>query len=152
MSYDLKEAARHIVHDYTYLVAAGSGTQQSLPHPFNHYAERTFLVYCRAFAGFFDRAGDSRDMHARDFVDEASDSTLEKWSKWHTHMDQHLMHLSKARIDNTTPWTGADNKAILEGFQATWREFYKRLKPSLQPEFDAQIEVHQKQFPDIPLR
>jgi hypothetical protein len=151
MSYDLEKATRHIVHDYAYLVAAGNGTQRSLAHPFNHYAERTFLVHCRAFAGFFSNGTDGRDMYARDFIDGELIPTLGAWS-WHTHIDQHLMHLSKARIDNTREWTGSDNKAILEGFQATWREFYKKLKPSVRPQFDAQIEVHQKQFPDVPLR
>ena len=91
-------------------------------------------------------------MYARDFIEGNYDPMLDAWATWHTHLDQHLMHLSKARIENRRPWTGADNKAILEGLQNTWREFYKRLKPSVKSEFDAQLEVHQKQFPDIPLR
>ena len=115
MSYDLEKAAPHIVHDYAYLVSAGHDTQNPLPFPFNHYAERTFLVHCRAFAGFFGNGTDSRDMYARDFVEGPSATTLAAWDTWHKHMDQHLAHLSKARIDNTREWTGEDNKAILKG-------------------------------------
>ena len=121
MNYDLNKAARHVVHDYAYLVAAGNDTQNPLSHPFNHYAERTFLVHCRAFAGFFKHGGDTRDMYAKDLVDTPTTQTLDTWTSWHDHLDKHLAHLSKARIDNTRPWTGADNKKILDGFQATSR-------------------------------
>jgi hypothetical protein len=43
-TYDVKAAVRHVVHDYAYLVVAASDKQRSLAHPFNHYAERTFVV------------------------------------------------------------------------------------------------------------
>jgi len=152
MSYDLKEAAKHVVHDYAFLVSAGHDTQNPLPFPFHHYAERTFLVHCRAFAGFFGNGTDSRDMYARDFVNGNSATTLAAWDAWHKHIDQHLAHLTKARITNTRSWTGKDNKAILDGFQQTWREFYKILEPSLKPAFDTQIDARQKEFPNVPLR
>jgi hypothetical protein len=152
MNYDLKKAAKHVVHDYAYLVVAGNDTQNPLPNPYNHYAERIFLVHCRVFAGFFGNGHDDRDMYARDFVDGSSDPTLDTWCSWHTHLDQHLMHLSKARVENTRAWTGDDNKAILEGFQKTWRAFYEILKPPLKPFFDAEIDTMQKQFPKVPLR
>src|SRR5580765_834316 len=103
MSYDLHKAAKHVVHDYAYLVSAGEDTQNALPHPYNHYAERTFLIHCRALAGFFEDGNDTRDMYAKDFVNtnQRLTSTLDAWERWQPHMDQHLAHLSQARIRNT---------------------------------------------------
>jgi hypothetical protein len=151
MSYDLQAAVRHVVHDYAYLVVAGHDTQNPLPHPFNHYAERTFLFHCRAFAGFFKGVGDPRDMYAKDFVDMPTTGAPAVWTAWHDHVDKHLAHLSSKRITNTIPWTGSDNKKILDGFQATWRDFFSKLKPSLKPRFDSEIAAMQKQFPGVPL-
>ena len=151
MNYDLEKAAKHVVHDYVYLVAAGHDTQNPLPHPYNHYAERTFLVHCRAFAEFFKDGHDSRDMYAKDFVDTPTTQTLDAWNNWHDHMSKHLAHLTKARIDNTRAWTGEDNKKILDGFQATWRDFYSKLAPSLRPTFNAEIAAMQQQFPRVQL-
>jgi len=93
MNYDLNEAAKHIVHDYAYLLAAGHDTQKPLPHPLNHYAERTFLVHCRAFAKFFAEGNDTRDMYAKDFIDPSTISTAQNWRKWHDHVDKHLVLL-----------------------------------------------------------
>ena len=151
MNYDLHRAAKHVVHDYAYLVVAGHDTQNPLPHPYNHYAERTFLVHCRAFAGFFKHGNNPRDMYAKHFVDKPTTSMLAAWGEWHVHVDQHLAHLTKARTTNTRPWTGADNKKILDGFQTTWQDFYSKLKPSLRSTFDAEIAAMQKQFPTVPL-
>jgi hypothetical protein len=151
-SYDLANAAKHIVHDYAYLVSAGNDTQKPLRHPFNHYAERTFLIHCRAFAKFFDNNGtDTRDMYAKDFVHTPIVSNLTAWGNWHKHIDKHLAHLTKERITNTTPWTGADNKKILDEFRLMWQDFYKNIDPSLRPVFDAEIAAMQQQFPGVPL-
>jgi hypothetical protein len=42
MAYDLKEAAKHVIHDYAWLVAAGTDTQRQMPGRTNHYAETHF--------------------------------------------------------------------------------------------------------------
>jgi hypothetical protein len=60
MNYDLDGAAKHIIHDYASLVAAGTDTQRTMPGRCNHYAERTFLGHCRAFAGFFSNLRDTK--------------------------------------------------------------------------------------------
>jgi hypothetical protein len=67
--------ARRFQHDYAFLMVAGHDTQNGLVNPHNHYAERTFLVHCRAFAKFFSNEMDNRDMYARDFVDVMLGST-----------------------------------------------------------------------------
>src|SRR5579863_8966564 len=146
MSYDLHKAAVHIVHDYAWLVAAGTDTQKGLANPFNHYAERTFLVHARAFSDFFSTKANPNDMYARDFVLSRYAAKVRAWNKWHDHLNQHLMHLSKQRIKNTRPWTGADNKMILEGFQAAWNDFYSKLKPSVKPSFDRELANIRGQF------
>lgn len=148
MSYDLKAAAKHIVHDYAFLVAAGLDTQKPLGFPLNHYAERTFLVHCRAFAKFFDTDGsDPRDMYAKDFIDQPVDPRrLETWKKWHDHVSKHLAHLSTSRITNTEPWTGEDNKKVLEEFQDMWQDFYTKVKPDVRSAFDAEIAKMQQTF------
>lgn len=152
MSYDLQKAVKHVVHDYTYLVVAGTDTQNPLSHPFNHYAERTFLVHCRTFAGFFKPRNNSMDMFAEDFVDMPTSGAPPSWTVWHDHVDKHLAHLSQKRITNTVPWTGSDNKKILDGFRATWRDFYSKLKPPLKPTFDAEIAANQRSYPGVPLK
>jgi hypothetical protein len=152
VKYDLHAAVKHVVHDYTYLVVAGTDTQNHLPHPFNHYAERTFLVHCRAMAKFFENGRDARDMYARDFLQTPITRNLATWDHWHDHVDKHLAHLTIGRLDkNVVPWMGTQNKDFLREFRAMWEEFYKNLEPSLKPTFDAEIAAMQKQFPKVPL-
>jgi hypothetical protein len=161
MSYDLNEGAKHLVHDYAWLCAAGYDCTRGDKHlsgRSNHYGERTFLVHCRAVSDFFgppktDRKGKllDRDMFACDFMDSPSDPQLKKWEEWHDHMDKHLMHLSRSRITNTNPWAGQDKREMLEGFKATWREFYAKLKPSVKPAFDTALETFRQEFGDVPL-
>ena len=151
MSYVREDAVKHIVHDYAYLVASGHATQGPLSFPFNHYAERTFLVHCRAFAKFFSSDSDSRDLYAREFALTMPAVTLAAWDTWHTHIDQHLMHLTKGRVKNKRPWTGADNRAILEAFERTWGDFYKNLDTAVKPVFDTELAAMQKQFPEVKL-
>jgi hypothetical protein len=151
MSYDLREAAKHVVHDYAWLVAAGTDTGRVMPGRTNHYAERTFLVHCRAFAGFFSSGTDHRDMYARHFVANPRSPQLRAWEKWHKHIDRQLMHLTKARVKNKRPWTGADNELILESFRKTWGEFHAEIKPTMKPTFDIELRAMQKQMPDVSL-
>ena len=151
MTYDPKDAVRHIVHDYVYLVAAGTDTQRPLPHPFNHYAERTFHVHCRAFGGFFSGEGDIRDLYARDFTRQPFLRALPLWDKWRNHVDKHLMHLTQGRITNKIPWTGEPNLRLLEEFRAVWDEFLVALRDELRPLFDREIEGHRKEFQGYPL-
>jgi hypothetical protein len=90
-------------------------------------------------------------MYARHFVNNPSSPQLTAWKKWHDHMNQHLMHLTIARVTNRRPWTGADNASILKGFQKTWREFYAEITPGLKPIFDAELRQMREQMPDVPL-
>ncbi len=151
MSFDLKAAVEHIVHDYSYLIVSGEDTQNSLRGPYNHYAERTFLVHCRSLAKFFSMETDSRDMYARDFVDTMPRVELATWDCWRDHIDKHIMHLTQKRITNRVPWTGSDNKQMLKEFRAAWRDFYDALKPSLKLEFDKQLAAKQIQMPQVRL-
>lgn len=128
MAYNLKDAVKHIVHDYVFLVVAGTDIQKPLTNPLNHYAERTFLTHCRSLAKFFSAGGDERDMHAREFTQKPFERNFPIWDKWRTHIDQHLMHLSKGRVENTVPWTGEPNKCMLEEFKAVWSEFLGEVK------------------------
>lgn len=151
MSYDLDAAAEHVVHDYAYLLVSGQDTQNSLAGPYNHYAERTFLVHCRSFAKFLSNGNDQRDMYARHFVDSMPQISLPTWTSWADHIDKHLMHLTKARTTNSIPWTGAANKDFLSEFKGAWAKFYSALKPSLKPKFDEHLAAKQKQIPQIGL-
>ena len=146
MAYSPKDAIKHIVHDYVYLVAAGTDVQRSRPHPFNHYAERTFLVHCRALGDFFSGKGDPRDLYARQFTVRPFVRTVQTWSNWNDHIDKHLMHLTKGRAAKKNPWTGEANKLILEEFRVVWREFLKELKDDLKPLFDREIDGHRTSF------
>jgi hypothetical protein len=146
MDYDPKDAVKHVVHDYVYLVTAGTDLQRSQTPPFNHYAERTFLVHCRALGDFFSDGNDRRDLHARDFTRTPFVRELPAWDHWRGHIDKHLMHLTKARITNTIPWTGEPNKSFLEEFRAVWREFLSELKEELKPLFKEEINRHQAYF------
>jgi len=88
MNYDPKDAVKHVVHDYVYLVAAGTDTQRDRHgHPFNHYAERTFLVHCRAFGAFFCGKGKSDDVYATDFTRGQFVGYAPTWDKWRDHTD-----------------------------------------------------------------
>jgi hypothetical protein len=136
MGYDLESAAIHIVHDHASLLKAGQDTQNALRGPYNHYAERTFLVHCRAFSKFYSNGTDTRDMYAIDFVDNMPAISLPVWDKWHKHIDQHLMHLTISRTTNKIPWTGEPNKVFLREFKTAWTAFYGALKPSLKSIFD----------------
>jgi hypothetical protein len=148
MAYNPKDGIKHIVHDYVYLVVSGTDTQRPLKNPFNHYAERTFLTHCRAVAKFLSAENDARDMYARDFTKTPFERKLPIWDKWSMHIDQHLMHLSKSRVENTVPWTGEPNKCMLEEFKAVWAAFLGELKSEMKPLFTEAMKEHQKAFKD----
>ena len=138
--YDLDKAALHIVHDYASLVTAGRDTTRSgLSYPFNHYAERTFLVHCRALAKFFSSENDGRDVYASHFTATPFVRTLSVWQQWSDHIDKHLMHLTKARITKPGRWTGEPNSAILAEFEQTWADFVSALRPELRGQFESEI-------------
>jgi len=147
MAYDPKDAVRHVVHDYVYLAAAGTDTQRPHPHPFNHYAERTFLVHCRALGEFFSDDTDNRDLRAKDFTRKPPFvRDIPAWVKWRDHVDKHLMHLTKGRITNKIPWTGEVNKTLLAEFRAVWSEFLGEVRDELRPLFDQEIDKHRRGF------
>ncbi len=152
MAYDLVAAVEHIVHDYSYLIVSGEDTQRPLPSPYNHYAERTFLVHCRSMAKFFSKGADQRDMYAKDFVVAMPQIDLSVWDCWRDHIDKHIMHLTQARIKNKVPWTGSDNSRMLKQFRTAWRDFYEALEPSLKPEFEKHLDAKQLQMPQVNLR
>lgn len=151
MNYDPKDAVKHVVHDYVYLVASGTDTQRPLKHRFNHYAERTFLAHCRAIADFLANRSDSRDLQAQTFTCAPFTRTLPTWEKWRSHINQHLMHLTVARVYNTTPWTGEANKYLLEESVTAWKEFLGELKDELKPFFRDALKAHEEEFSDYPI-
>ncbi|SPF55147.1 hypothetical protein SBA4_6980005 [Candidatus Sulfopaludibacter sp. SbA4] len=151
MRYDPKEAVKHVVHDYVYLVVAGTDTQRPLDHPFNHYAERTFHTHCRAFGDFFSDKNDSRDLYARHFTRGQFIRTFTIWDEWRGHIDKHLMHLTTGRITNRVPWTGEPNQHILKEFRAAWDDFLADLQDDLKPLFAQELEQHRKSYPKYPI-
>jgi hypothetical protein len=116
-------------------------TLEPKPYPLNHCAERAFLVECRKFANFFtNQSGSKRnDMVAKTFVRQPFAPTLPIWDSWDDHINEHLMHLSYARVDNKTPWDGSANEPICNELMAIWPEFLNRLKPLYEPEFQKQL-------------
>lgn len=139
-NYDPKDAVEHIVHDYLYLVAAGTDTQDTtLKHPLNHYAERTFLMHCRALADFFWSNGGKRDLRAEAFTKANFSVSLPTWKKVRKHINKHLMYLTVGRITNVIPWTGDLDKDLLEEFMAAWNKFLNALKPAFRPLFEEEI-------------
>ena len=151
MNYDPKDAVKHVVHDYVYLVAAGTDTQRTQKHPYNHYAERTFLIHCRALGEFFSDDNDSRDLRAKHFTRMPFVRTVISWDRWRDHIDKHLMHLTKKRIINRIEWTGEANKCLLQEFRAVWRDFLNEVKDDLRPLFDGEIDKHGHYFHDYQL-
>ena len=144
MIYDPKDAVKHIVHDYVYLVAAGTDTQRGNPHPFNHYAERTFLVHCRALAEFFGR---ERDVDPDDFTVAPFRYTLRAWTHWEPHIQMHLMHLMAGRTKpSIKPWTGTANAELLKEFSNAWAAFIATLKDDLKRLFAQEIQKHKDGF------
>jgi hypothetical protein len=82
-------------------------------------------------ADFFSNGHDRKEMYASHFVDTMPIIELIPWKRRWGHINEHVMHLGAARIANTRPWTGADNKAMLEEFGYAWDNFYNALKPGL---------------------
>jgi hypothetical protein len=145
MKYDPKDAIPHIVHDYAYLIASGTDTQRPHPHPFNHYAERTFLVHYRTMAEFF--AGE-QDVRAEHFTRGAFRPSLNTWKDWEPHVQSHLMHLTAGRMKkkHRRAWYGNTNKPMLEEFRAAWKEFLAELKDDLRPIFQQEIDKQRSSF------
>ena len=151
MAYDPKDAVRHIVHDYVYLMVAGTDTQRGNRHPFNHYAERTFHVHCRAMDSFFSGKGNRKDVYARDFTKSPFTKDSPIWTQWRDHIDKHLMHLTQGRISNTIPWTGEPNKEFLREFREAWAEFLSNVRDDLKPLFEQEMVSHRQSYPNYPL-
>jgi hypothetical protein len=152
MAYDLVAAVEHVVHDYSYLIVPVEDTQRPLDGPYNHYAERTFLVHCRSVAKFFSDEEKKTDLYARDFVVAMPKIDLSVWDCWSDHVDKHIMHLTQKRITNKVPWTGSDNKRMLKQFRIAWHDFYEALQPFLKPEVDKWLDAKQLQMPQVTLR
>jgi hypothetical protein len=139
-----EDALRDIAHDYAYLVAAGQDTQKPLPHPFNHYAERTFLIHCRTFDEFFN--GRKHAMPITDFADGFAPPPITDWDTWGEYINMHLAHLTKGRVMRAIMWTGSANKQLLVDFQKSWAEFYRCLKPHLEPMLRAKLKEKEREF------
>lgn len=146
MTYEVNAAVKHVVHDYVCLVAAGvDTTERYLPFPLNHYAERTFLVYCRGMGQFFSGKGRTTDVYARHFADGFV-REVAVWEDWHDHVDKHLMHVTQARIDNKVEWTGKWNAAILRAFRDTWEEFLREVKDDVKSVFAQELQERRASF------
>ncbi|HNY42069.1 MAG TPA: hypothetical protein PKJ41_16820 [Bryobacteraceae bacterium] len=145
MKYDLKDAVPHIVHDCAYLFASGTDTQQPHPHPFNHYAERTFLVHYRTMVEFF--AG-RQDVRADHFTRGDFKPSLNTWERWEPHIQSHLMHLTAGRTkkERRRTWDGTTNKLMLDEFRATWAKFLGELRDDLKPIFEREMEKQRANF------
>jgi hypothetical protein len=138
-----RKAIAHIVHDFAMLEAAGMKTVENLEYPFNHFAERTFLVECRKFSDFFKNSTSRRgknDAVAMHFTTRKLKLRLPTWKDWRDHINEHLMHLSYARVDNEVPWDGHDvHPKLLREFREAWQRFRDALAPRFAPELDAQL-------------
>ena len=143
MKYDPKDAVKHLVHDYVYLVAAGTDTQRPHGHPFNHYAERTFLVHCRAMAEFFSGEKEICPMH---FTRGPFTPSLPTWKNWKSHVNMHLMHVTRGRNTNKIPWTGEANGPMLKEFREVWGEVLGEMKDDFRPLFEEEIDKYRKGF------
>lgn len=142
--YDLTAAVKHVVHDYVYLVAAGTDTQRHADPPFNHYAERTFHVHCRTLDEFFRGKTDIRVAH---FTKRSFAANLKTWDDWEPHIQMHLMHLTAGRTKaNVREWNGEPNKDFLTEFVEAWQAFVADLQDDLRPLFAEQLEAHRQMF------
>jgi hypothetical protein len=90
-------------------------------------------------------------MTAADFTDNLPAPSLPAWNLWSDFIDKHLMHLSKQRIENKIPWTGAPNKLFLDEFQQAWACFYRHLKPNLEPLLRGELAKMESQFHGVGL-
>jgi hypothetical protein len=111
------------------------------PSPLNHATERAFLVECRKFANFFknNRGPLNDDIVCKDFLSRHFKPKLPEWKKWHDHINRQLMHLSYARLDNTTPWDGSANAPLYAEFTSKWADFLLCVDPLYRAEFDRQL-------------
>src|SRR5205823_4357576 len=128
----------------------GDHTSKPLAHPFNHFAERTFLVEGRKFANFFrnKRGPLGTDMLSKNFVTiklladgskKRFKPKLDVWDDWHEHLNCHLLHLSEGRVDNTVPWDGSANAPILTELKGVWAKFLTFLNPLYEKEFEKHL-------------
>lgn len=152
-------AVQHIVHDYAVLVSAGMEVTKSHRAPLNHHVQYSFLVQCRNFGEFFSRkpARRKNDIQARNFIGRKTTFKFKEWSKWATHMDKHLFHLTYDRVKNTRLWKGGnDNSVLLAEFQAAWRTFHAspQLSSRVKAEFHKEItkKLSEPAFADLDLR
>jgi hypothetical protein len=145
VKYDLENAIPHIVHDYVYLIVSGTDTLRPHPHPFNHYAERTFLVHYRTMAEFFAGEQDVRSEH---FTRAAFKPSLSTWEDWEPHIQSHLMHLTAGRMKKKgrRAWRGDTNKPMLEEFRVAWKDFLAEMKDDLRPIFEQEIDKQRNGF------
>lgn len=133
-------AIRHIVHDWSNLLAAGQQTSEPHKNPINHFIQHAFLVECRKFGDFFHNHRGQGDMVSKNYVGGTRfKPKLHKWDEWGDHMDKHLMHLSYLRVTNDRPWKGDVNRIFLAEFQKAWNEFIGKLNPDYEAEFKKQL-------------
>jgi hypothetical protein len=134
------DAISHIVHDWAMLVDIFTSTHPK-PYPLNHATERAFLVECRKFANFFknNRGPLNEDAISKDFVSKRFKARLPEWKIWHDHLNRQLLHLSYARVENTTSWTGSANAPLYAEFSSTWAAFLPCIDPLYSAEFANQL-------------
>ncbi len=102
------------------------------PSSSNHANSRTSSCASESRQG-------KRDILACDYVGKKVRFKLPEWSKWREHMDYHIFHLSYRRLDNSSPWFGAEHPVVLQEFQAAWKVFLSHLPSRLATEFEEQI-------------
>src|SRR5882762_10084954 len=139
---DMMVVIQHVVHDYALRVSAGTEIKTYHKPPINTHIQYSFLVGCRKFADFFlnNRGGHGDGIIAKDFLGTKFGFKFSVWKKWLKHMNTHLFHLSRARVESTTQWTGQEiNQQLLDEFMSAWKKFRPLVHEPFRSEFERQI-------------
>ena len=142
---NLQKAVYHVVHDYANLVSSGTMAVQGhhldkrFDPPVNTHIGHAFLANCRKMYEFFMFTPKNGYIRAKDFLPEVT-FDLPNWGSWHGHMNEQLMHVTIARVENRKEWKGHnENKLFLEEFKHAWKEFLCNLEESYKSMFNSEI-------------
>jgi len=107
----LQKAVHHVVHDYANLVSSGTMAVQGshlgkgFDPPVNTHIDHAFLANCRKLYEFFTFKPKNGSVRAKDFLPNRP-CELSNWGSWHRHMNEQLMHVTIARVENRKEWKG----------------------------------------------
>ncbi|NQU12204.1 hypothetical protein HQ590_15525 [bacterium] len=141
----LQKAVHHVVHDYANLVSSGTMAVQGshlgkgFDPPVNTHIDHAFLANCRKLYEFFTFKPKNGSVRAKDFLPNRP-CELSNWGSWHRHMNEQLMHVTIARVENRKEWKGhQENKLFLEEFMHAWKECLRHLEEPYRSMFDSEI-------------